>query len=120
MNAIIIKENELNNKNASEENFSKIFLQFFVFFFFKQNITSESVDINNMQLVGISKGNGVRDCIYPLKQDAITHNMTMQPSIHFLSPSQHLDVKAGNQVPQNTQGVKNKAGFKQRPRVFGA
>jgi len=95
MNAIIIKENELNNKNASEEIFSKILLRFLK----KQNITSESVYIKNMQLMGISKGNGVRECIYPLKQDAITHNMTTQPSIHFISPSQHLDVKAGNQVP---------------------
>lgn len=39
MNAIIIKENELNNKNASEEIFSKILLRFLK----KQNITSESV-----------------------------------------------------------------------------
>jgi len=37
----------------------------------------------------------------------------MQPSMQLLSPPQHLDVKAGNQVPSKAPGVKNQAGFKE-------
>lgn len=44
----------------------------------------------------------------------------MQPSMQLVSPSRHLDVKAGNQMPSKAPGVKNQAGFEQNLRVIRA
>lgn len=53
-----------------------------------------------------------------LKKDLSHQHATIQPSMQTLSPSQDLDVKAGNQMPPKTLGVKNQVGFKQTLRVF--
>lgn len=72
-----------------------------------------------MQPMGISRRNEIKECIYPLNK--FSHQYaTLQPSTQSLSPSQHLDVKAGNQAPSKTLGVKHQVGFKQTPRIFKA
>lgn len=68
--------------------------------------------------MGIARANEVKECIYPLKKRFSHQHATIQPSMQTLSPSQHLDVKAGNPMPSKPLGVKNQVGFKETLRVF--